>query len=317
MKTSIVLSGGGMRAWQAGVLDTVLPRVYATHAYGISMGALNAVLSALWAADAGPLPGEYWERNVRHPQDLFEKKSRLWRLIPGLLRGRFDGLMGFGGLRRKLDAVDWNAVAYSPMGIETGATNMASGQIEYASPFFYRFPDYVLASCAIPMIFPLVRVGQAYYTDGGSVESAPLRRAIQAGAERIICVFSAPRFPAATHFRPGNAVALASRHMEIIAGALMTRDIERAESINRDLVDFRHCLKPPSLLGKRVLEIIPIVPENDLPVSVDDFEHDDIRAMVDLGRRAGAEVDLGPCAVSPVGPLELPDAMAEQGGRVI
>lgn len=50
------------------------------------------------------------------------------------------------------------------------------------------FPDAVLASTAIPGIFPPVHIGDRQYVDGGIVSATSLDLAVEAGCEAIICI---------------------------------------------------------------------------------------------------------------------------------
>ncbi|MCA1703997.1 MAG: patatin-like phospholipase family protein [Actinobacteria bacterium] len=50
------------------------------------------------------------------------------------------------------------------------------------------FPDAVLASTAIPGIFPPVKIGQRQYVDGGIVSATSLDLAVAAGCEAIVCI---------------------------------------------------------------------------------------------------------------------------------
>jgi NTE family protein len=49
-------------------------------------------------------------------------------------------------------------------------------------------PAHALASAAIPVLFPAVRVGQTYYADGGLRLNTPLAPAIRLGADRVLVV---------------------------------------------------------------------------------------------------------------------------------
>ncbi len=49
-------------------------------------------------------------------------------------------------------------------------------------------PDHVLASAAIPLLFPTRRVGLHYYCDGGLRFNTPIAPAIRAGAERLVVI---------------------------------------------------------------------------------------------------------------------------------
>lgn len=50
------------------------------------------------------------------------------------------------------------------------------------------FPDAVLASTAIPGLFPPVRIGDRQYVDGGIVSATSLDLAVDAGCDAIVCI---------------------------------------------------------------------------------------------------------------------------------
>ncbi len=52
----------------------------------------------------------------------------------------------------------------------------------------HLLPVHALASAAIPMLFPAVRVGSTYYADGGLRLNTPLSPALRLGAERVLVV---------------------------------------------------------------------------------------------------------------------------------
>lgn len=49
-------------------------------------------------------------------------------------------------------------------------------------------PPHALASAAIPLLFPAVRVGRSYYCDGGLRMHSPLSPALRLGANRVLIV---------------------------------------------------------------------------------------------------------------------------------
>jgi NTE family protein len=53
--------------------------------------------------------------------------------------------------------------------------------------------DHVLASAALPMVFPSVRVGDEWFGDGGIRLVAPLAPALHLGARRIVAVSTCHR----------------------------------------------------------------------------------------------------------------------------
>ncbi len=49
-------------------------------------------------------------------------------------------------------------------------------------------PEKVLASAAIPLLFPAVRIGQYWYCDGGLRQNTPISPALRLGADRVLVV---------------------------------------------------------------------------------------------------------------------------------
>ena len=49
-------------------------------------------------------------------------------------------------------------------------------------------PTHALASAAIPLLFPAVRVASTYYADGGLRLNTPLAPALRLGADRVLVV---------------------------------------------------------------------------------------------------------------------------------
>jgi NTE family protein len=47
---------------------------------------------------------------------------------------------------------------------------------------------HILASCALPILFPAVRIGNTYYGDGSIRNTAPLSPAIHLGARKILAI---------------------------------------------------------------------------------------------------------------------------------
>ena len=54
-------------------------------------------------------------------------------------------------------------------------------------------PRHVLASAAIPLLFPAVKVAGEFYTDGGLRQNTPMSPAIRLGADKVLLDLTAPR----------------------------------------------------------------------------------------------------------------------------
>jgi NTE family protein len=198
-RTAFVLGGGGLLgAAEAGMARALLEAgVEPDLVLGTSIGAINgAALAAdptpaaanrlveMWAGLAaddvlgGSLLGRIGE--LLRTRTSLHSNSSLRRLLLEYLPERFDDL-----------AVPFQCVAAS--------VERASEQWFSDGPLI----DPVLASAALPGVFPAVEIDGEHYLDGGLVNSIPISRAVQLGADvvwvlhvgRIEEPLSAPRFP--------------------------------------------------------------------------------------------------------------------------
>ncbi len=120
--------------------------------------------------------------------------------------------------------------------------------------------DHIMASAALPLIFPAIRLGDSWYGDGGIRMSTPLAPAIHLGAERILAVSTrhlkpngGTNPPAITGYPPPAQVAGALLNAIFLDS--IDQDALRLERINRLLARLpaakRDGLKPIRLLVLR------------------------------------------------------------------
>ena len=191
---------------------------------GTSVGAINAAFLAATADD----PAEQGKRIAAHWCSLrftdvfdlsFKEVARAGRLllggappapVPGELhRG---GLLNTRGLERVVvRAVPWRRITSNLQqghleAISVSATHVATGRTvvfyersgDGPSPFkpdpFVSAeparigPFHVLASAAIPVLFPAVSVNGTFYSDGGLRQNTPLSPALRFGADRVLVI---------------------------------------------------------------------------------------------------------------------------------
>ncbi|MFC4942825.1 patatin-like phospholipase family protein [Pseudonocardia sp. GCM10023141] len=180
--TAFVLGGGGVQgAAEAGMARALLEAgIVPDLIYGTSIGAINGAAIAADPTPAGAhelirtwealasgdvLGGSLLERVgqiVRSGTALHDSDDLRRLLHEHLPVRRFDEL-----------AVSFECVAAS---IENAREHwFSTGELVEA----------VLASCALPGIFPPVRIGDEHFVDGGLVNSIPLARAVAAGADTV------------------------------------------------------------------------------------------------------------------------------------
>ncbi len=120
--------------------------------------------------------------------------------------------------------------------------------------------DHIMASAALPLLFPAVRIGDAWYGDGGVRLTAPLSPALHLGARKVLAIStrsdrSAREVdPSTLHGYPPPAQVVGML-MNSIFLDLLDHDAMRLERLNRLLQrlppDEREGLAPVSLLALR------------------------------------------------------------------
>lgn len=226
--TAFVLGGGGrFGAAEVGMLTALVRAgIEPDLVLGTSIGAINgaaiaadptsdgaAHLRSLWSEveRSGLFGGSFVDR-VRH---VASNRTSLHSNEP--LRRLLDHVVGD---RRIEDlAVRFQCVAAC---IETAEAT-----------WFDRGPvtERVLASCAVPGLLPAVEVDGRHYLDGGVVDSIPVRRAIELGADRVFVLqvgrIEEPlRVPRRPHEVALVAFEIARRHSFATAMAARPEGVE-------------------------------------------------------------------------------------------
>jgi predicted acylesterase/phospholipase RssA len=96
-------------------------------------------------------------------------------------------------------------------------------------------PQMIMASAAIPGLFPPVRIGEDLYVDGGTVMNTPLKCAIQAGATTMHIVYMDPDVGNIPIRRLMNSIDTFDRVFTIMLATKINEDIETAAWINQGL----------------------------------------------------------------------------------
>lgn len=133
--------------------------------------------------------------------------------------------------------------------------------------------EHVMASSALPMLFPAVNVGKEWYGDGGVRLTAPLSPALHMGATRIITIstkYQKSQVEAAvpaTAGYPPPAQVLGTLYNAVFLD-LIDEDIMRLRKVNQLLLN-----TPPEKRDKmRVVDIMVLRPSQDLGRMARNFE---------------------------------------------
>jgi len=133
--------------------------------------------------------------------------------------------------------------------------------------------QHVMASSAIPIFFPSIKIGGRYFGDGSVRNTAPLSPAINLGAERIIAVSVREPTHASVRSRTSEAPSIGE-----IAGVLLDAvmldaievDIDHSERINRGVVEYHRGTDPGPF---RHVDVLWIQPSADFTVLAAEFSH--------------------------------------------
>lgn len=181
-QTAFVLGGGGnLGAVQVGMLQALLDRgVTPDVLIGCSVGAVNG---AAIAGDPTPAGAErlaaVWCR--LRGADLFPSSglSSLWALAKrGTAMGTNDGLRTL--LR---DSVPFDTFEDAVVPLHVVATSLATGGERWFSSGPMVAP--ILASAALPAVYPPVDIEGELHVDGAVVNNVPISRAVALGATRV------------------------------------------------------------------------------------------------------------------------------------
>ncbi len=116
-----------------------------------------------------------------------------------VLEGIVSNAIPWRGIRRNVRSGRIHAVCVAATQIATGRVTIFIDSAEREISQWSRDPSllprlthllpvHALASAAIPMLFPAVRIGSTYYADGGLRLNTPLAPALRLGADRVLVV---------------------------------------------------------------------------------------------------------------------------------
>ena len=220
-RCALVFAGGGSHgAVQVGMLrEIVAAGERVDFVVGASAGAINAAwfsrdptlagveaLAAMWRAvrraDIMPLTLRSLVQLARRADSVFDGRA---------LRALFDrhlGDYGFADARKPLHIVATDALSGHEVILSTG-----------------KVADALMASTAIPGVFPGVRIGDRDLVDGGVANNTPISTAIHLGARRILVLPTG--HACALSQRPRGAASSAMNALNLLVARQLVVDIQR------------------------------------------------------------------------------------------
>ena len=305
--TAIILSGGGARAaYQVGALRAIAhitgrnARMPFRVICGTSAGAINAALLAVNADDfrRGVAQLTQWWRRVTvndiYQGDLATLARHSARFMAGVLSGgavppKVASLFDNAPLARLLGrGLDFSRVADQIAegnlhALSINATSYTSG---HAVSFFQGAPslrswhrlrrrgqptqlgtDHLMASTAIPFVFPAGRIEDDYFMDGSVRQIAPLSPALHLGATRIVVLavgqFAGQR-PAAGPPQYPSFAQVAGHALSSVFLDNMGADIERLTQYNRMIEHLPASARETQGMHLRHVDAFVLAPSRDV-----------------------------------------------------
>lgn len=124
--------------------------------------------------------------------------------------------------------------------------------------------EHLLASSAIPMVFPSIKLNQAYYGDGSVHQLSPLSSPIHLGANKIFVInLDSPHkhFPIEFEYHPKTAT-IAGHLLDTIFSDTLNSDLERLQRVNKTLSMISS--QDKEVLNLRHIDTLVIKPSQDL-----------------------------------------------------
>jgi NTE family protein len=226
-KIGLVLSGGGARAaYQVGVLKAIcrlMPKDSSNPFQvisGTSAGAINAVALASYAS--------HYRLGIRHLEHTWKNFScdQVFRCdTPSVLswslkflmnsffgykagepvslldntplRGLLKKVVLFENIQKAIDSKDLHALSVTASGYATGES-VSFFQAHNSVKNWQRLRriglrsridiDHLMASSAIPAVFPAIQINREYFGDGAIRQLAPISPSLHLGAEKILVI---------------------------------------------------------------------------------------------------------------------------------
>jgi NTE family protein len=304
-KTALILTGGGARAaYQVGVVKAVDELLgHPRHnpfpiVCGTSAGAINAAALAIhadnFAESVHHLVGVWESFRVHHVYRadwpgimrtgarwiaalmLFSRSNPISLLDNTPLREMLARTMEFGRIEANIDAGAVHAVAVTASGYTSGQSvtfyQGGSGleQWERTQRVGASTPlsvELLLASSAIPFIFPAVKYHREFFGDGSMRQMAPISPALHLGADRVLVIGTGRQWQDAPRMRSTlypSLAQIAGHALNSIFLDSLAVDIERLQRINKTL----QCVAPEKAheLGLKLRPVDVLVMHPSQPI---------------------------------------------------
>ncbi len=304
-KIGLVLPGGGARAaYQVGVLKAISELIPDSNPFsiisGTSAGAINAsllasrsqslkeaveVLSGVWCnfktnkvyrtETTVMLKSIFqWLLTVSSGGVLAKNPKSLLDNSP--LRQLLEDTINLEGIKNNIDQGNLNAFAITAASYSSkkSVTFFQSEEDDIDWERFLRVGvktdiliDHLMASIALPLIFPAVKINNEYFGDGAMRQATPLSPAIRLGAEKLLIINTDSKSPnnQLTDNQIYPSIGEVGGYMldALFTGGLLS-DLERLDRINQIIENSGSNIVQTSTKKMNHIEYLVISPSKDI-----------------------------------------------------
>lgn len=274
MKTGLVLEGGALRTiFSCGVLDAFLDAQLPLPDYfvGVSAGAAYGT--------------SYLARQNRRNLKLItsyagdKRYMGVGNLLNPKNRSYFGLKFAYDTIPNELVPFDYDAFQAYEGQADAVVTNLSTGEAEYLPiPRNDRYNKTILASCSIPLMFPVVELEGGEYLDGGCADAIPWKHALEMGCDRVVVILTRERDYRKEPDGSMRAIARTFKKNPAFVEAMATR----AERYNQNREElFR---------AEQEGRVLVIAPEDTLGCSRTERDTEILRALWQQGYFAGRKL---------------------------
>lgn len=261
MKRALILSGGGARgAFQAGVWKYLTEIGWKPDLIcGTSVGAINAaaIASGMGFKELIHLWTTYNRRRMY--------RLNLLQFCAWFLSNReVKPLLDTTPLKNMIqDNLDFKALKKSKTQILITAVNLLTGHPEFFDQNQIQL-EHILASTAMPLLFPWQNINGEPYWDGGVMLNTPLAPAIEFGATEIIVVLLSP-VGYKKQLKPQNILSAGEHLFEhFLSGSFQTNLMNYGFTDKTDILMYKKRGLDYNISGKSRPKLITLAPSKML-----------------------------------------------------
>jgi len=276
MRALVLSAGGNKSSYQVGALKYLINELNINYDIfnGVSAGGINA-------AYLSQFKNAFEENAVNKLEKIWldisnENVYKHWKPF-GKLHAIFKSSFFDGSPLKKLieSNLDLNKLNSSGKIVTVGATSLTTGEYKI---FDNKNPDFieaVVAGASFPIMLSPVKIGSEYYTDGGIMQTTPIKTAISLGATHLDIIITNPEISIKFHPHKLTVISSLKRILNLCTDQLLKLDLESLNIYNK--------LAKLKCTDRKELIINIIRPKSILMENILDFNKDKIKDMIDVG----------------------------------